>query len=239
MCYVGLTVLTVEERYKEHLRNMRKGTVSPMYDDMRKLGVDKFTITPVASCTTISDLRTTEKQVIRQENCRYPNGYNRVEGGVWKPRYKHSNETIQLIREKAVAYANTPTGKLAKRNAFLGKHHTVEARAKISNARLGIEFSDEHRANLSLAQKRRFLDPMQRRVGSGAKLTDDQIRSIYTRIISGETLQDLCIEFSITKNPLKNHLARVIGQDWCSSIQDWSSRPIMVRWRRIKERNEK
>ena len=45
--YVGKTYLTIQERWKEHIRESRKGTDRPLYRAIRKYGAESFSIVEI------------------------------------------------------------------------------------------------------------------------------------------------------------------------------------------------
>lgn len=88
--YIGQTIKTIEERWKEHKYNVRKkkSLTMPIYGAMLSIGIDHFNIELVEKyeATTQQELKdllnSAERQYIADYNCRQPNGYNKALGGV-------------------------------------------------------------------------------------------------------------------------------------------------------------
>src|ERR1700687_4265987 len=151
--YFGLTTTTIENRWKDYIHGFKRGRRA-INIAMRTLGIENFTIEAFASCLTLKDLRAAEMIVIRQENSLVPNGYNMVNGGAYKARdFKFSEETLKIIRDKAIAYANTPEGKEIKRT-WLGKRHSEKSRKLMSERQKGHLVSDKTKQNLSIADRK-------------------------------------------------------------------------------------
>lgn len=54
-CYVGLTIKTVEKRWKEHIASAAQGDERPFYCAIRKYGKESFVISILEICN-INDL---------------------------------------------------------------------------------------------------------------------------------------------------------------------------------------
>ena len=93
-----------------------------------------------------------EKQWICFFGCVYPKGYNMTHGGIG--HITVSEETREKIRQNALE-----RGMSGEKNPMFGKHHSEEARAKISEARKLENLSDETRAKMSAAQKGKKASP--------------------------------------------------------------------------------
>lgn len=51
LVYIGQTTLAVEERFKHHIRKSRSNYINtPLYQDMRKLGVENYAIEQIDYC---------------------------------------------------------------------------------------------------------------------------------------------------------------------------------------------
>lgn len=61
--YIGSTKYTKEYRWSTHLKDLKKGDSRPLYEDIRKYGIDAFDLTTLHkydSNTTISELQKVE-----------------------------------------------------------------------------------------------------------------------------------------------------------------------------------
>lgn len=75
--YVGQTVRTVEQRFKEHC----KGDITPIDKAIQNYGAENFTVETIQKCSTIEELNSAEKFWIKKLNSQIPNGYNVKAGG--------------------------------------------------------------------------------------------------------------------------------------------------------------
>lgn len=75
--YVGQTIRTLEQRFKEHCNNSN----SEIGRAIQEYGVDNFKAEIVEQCETLEHLNVAEQYWISKYNCRIPNGYNIREGG--------------------------------------------------------------------------------------------------------------------------------------------------------------
>ena len=81
--YIGLTTVGVEQRWIEHRAYAKRGAEKshPLYQDMIDYGLDCFTITHIACCKNLEDLKRTERELIAAESTLTPLGYNLSSGG--------------------------------------------------------------------------------------------------------------------------------------------------------------
>lgn len=79
--YIGQTMYTLEERWKEHLSSYRTGKTQYLYKAMRKHGVENFFPEKVMKCTSEKDLNEKETFCIKIYGTFAPNGYNCTTGG--------------------------------------------------------------------------------------------------------------------------------------------------------------
>lgn len=96
--YIGKTTKTVQERWKEHLRDCRKERCEnrPLYRAIKKYGIDAFTVETLEE-VDLENLSEREFYWILYFNT-YSNGYNATTGGDGKILYDY-NIIIQLLRE--------------------------------------------------------------------------------------------------------------------------------------------
>lgn len=76
--YVGKTYLTIQERWKEHIRESRKGTDRPLYRAIRKYGAESFSIVEIEQTENCEER---EKYWINFFNSYGEKGYNATLGG--------------------------------------------------------------------------------------------------------------------------------------------------------------
>src|SRR5258706_14537753 len=128
--YVGLT-RDWKQRLYYHLRQKK----SAIGHAISKYGIEQFDIFlfPVSNISLISEL---EQRFIRRYKSLAPNGYNLTTGG---KKYWNISETT---REKLVFNS---TG---ERNPHFGKPMPKQHRRHISEAKMGVPLSKEHRAKM-------------------------------------------------------------------------------------------
>ena len=142
---------------------------------------------------------------------------------------------IQNLRDRGLRLVNMTDGGDGGAT-FAGRRHTTDTRLRISNGRLGIKFSEDHRRNLSIAQAKRFVNPDQRHnSGYGITITKEQTRGYYDRWIAGETLKDIATSAKISGFRLNTAIRTYFGDDWRNAVPDRFSRPVRLRWERAQE----
>ena len=96
--YVGKTLLSIEERFKEHKQDYQKTRCEkrPLYNAMNKYGVEHFQISLIEECP-IEILSEREKYWIKELGT-YHNGYNATLGGDGK-RYIDYDLVISLYNK--------------------------------------------------------------------------------------------------------------------------------------------
>ena len=132
MEYVGQTTRSVKARFKEHAKSK-----SYIGNAIRAHGADMFVIVILKECGSQEELDSCERQMIRSRDTKYPNGYNLTDGG--ESGWHHTLDTCTRIS----------TANSGENHPFFGKHHTDEAKAKISANNKGRRQSEETKALLS------------------------------------------------------------------------------------------
>jgi group I intron endonuclease len=133
-CYVGQTrQKKVESRWSQH-KNPSSSNMSYLANGIRKYGWDSFE--PSIICEILNEkLDAREIIEISERNTIAPNGYNLASGGNLK------KITHPATKEKI-------------RQSKLGKFLTEKTKINMSNARIGIVFTSEHRKKMSEALKK-------------------------------------------------------------------------------------
>lgn len=120
--YIGITNQGSGARYRHHWYESRIGEPSPIHRSMAKYGEENFTLEIIDFADTYDELKEKEKYWIKQYNSTdRTKGYNLTEGGDGTFGKKHSEETKDKIRQKA-----------------LGRKHSEETKKKMSESRTGI-----------------------------------------------------------------------------------------------------
>ena len=154
--YIGQSK-NIEKRWKEHIKELN-GNYHPnkkMQHDWNKYGKDYFEFSIVIECD-IKELQELEILYIKEFNS-YEKGYNETIGGIGMSGFKPSYETRKLQSE------NTK----GENNPFYGKHHTDEAKQKMSehakgkycgedNPFYGKHHTDETKQKISESRKGKY-----------------------------------------------------------------------------------
>jgi group I intron endonuclease len=148
---VGKTKRSLDQRWKEHVRNAVKGRAEmPLYAAIRKHGPEAFEHRTLQECPSESELDAAERRWIAELGT-FRKGYNATEGGDGVKGLRHTEETKRRMGEARKGEKNVNWGGLSeehKRNISLGRkgkgvgprpdacgwHHDEEARAKIGSA---------------------------------------------------------------------------------------------------------
>lgn len=146
--YIGQTTRSLEERLSEHKRK-RKPLISKA---LRKYGIENFSIEIIYEASTIDELNKKEFEFIRKYNCITPNGYNQCEGGGNTIGYNHTKEAKErMSKAKSKIY----TG---ENNPMYGKHHSDEAKKKMSEKRKNRKLTDEWKKKIGDSCKKKVIN---------------------------------------------------------------------------------
>jgi group I intron endonuclease len=174
--YVGLHSGTdLNKRWGNHLASARMGESCALYNAIRKYGENKFHITAIWSGYILPDkLKMLERYYIRCFQTMRPNGYNLTEGGDGSFGFRHSEEHKQSMRGRpfsqetrqkmsrlhkgktiSAEQRRTVSEKMRGNKHLLGHRHSEETRAKLSIAGRKRIVTEEMRAKLSRLAKER------------------------------------------------------------------------------------
>ncbi len=146
--YVGQTVGTLQYRWKKHLAAVREGSSYYFHKALRKYGEECFFSEMLHLCETKEEMDFVEMFYISLLSTKAPAGYNSTEGGEGTVGHKHTEGSIQQMRESHSGAVVTEEHKEKLRRASKGIPKTKEHRDNISKGRMGMKFSLEHRANI-------------------------------------------------------------------------------------------
>lgn len=104
--YVGKTTYDIERRWKEHIKNQRRRIVEkrPLYDAMKKYGIENFSIRELEECSIDSSSEREIYWINKLDT--YSNGYNATKGGDGKNLYdyqKIADKYLELQNQKETA----------------------------------------------------------------------------------------------------------------------------------------
>ena len=121
--YIGQTVRTLSERFKEHARKK-----SYLGNAIKKYGKGSFTVEKIDQSFNVDDLNAKEIFWIKEYNSLMPSGYNLCFGGGNTMGYNHKESSkIMMATKKEGMYKK-------EENPFYGKKHTKETREKMRKA---------------------------------------------------------------------------------------------------------
>lgn len=154
--YVGMTKYpSASERFKAHKRAVSKPRTRPLpvYDWMTKYG-DKVTYTTIADSLTLEEAYALERELIvryRSEGYRLLNCTDGGEGA-----FNPTPETRQKLSKARLGkpgLPNSPAARAKISKALKGREFSDEWRQKLSEAKKGKTLSEDHKKNLGLAHK--------------------------------------------------------------------------------------
>jgi group I intron endonuclease len=210
--YVGKTELTMEERWKVHLRDAKK-VKRPLYAAMRKYGIDKFVTDIIELCEGLDELNARERYWIATLKSTLPDGnYNIGDGG--EGGYVIRNWPEEHKRKLWDQQAKTRTG---QPRSDIAKQHMSEA-AKVREAKKTDEAKQEIATKLSEAMKAQYASGQRvvtapKRFGSDHPgWVDIDIPAVLLMIQDGTTLTDIAKHYAVNtvtiSERLKQHTSK-------------------------------
>lgn len=103
--YIGITTISIEQRWRGHITQCNQGNKRHLYMAMRKHGIDNFFVEQIDSADNEQALGILEQRYILEYGSFGKNGYNMCAGGVGLRGLKHSKATRDKMKAKA---ANRP-----------------------------------------------------------------------------------------------------------------------------------
>lgn len=96
--YIGKTSLTIEERFKQHIKDSTRRDFEkrPLYDAMNKYGIENFIVEEIEQCN--NDLLNEREEYWIDYYSTFHNGYNATKGGDGS-FYIDYDEIIDLFKE--------------------------------------------------------------------------------------------------------------------------------------------
>lgn len=161
--YVGSTERELKIRWQKHLVKANEGSLCTLHKAIRKYGRDSFDIRLIEEYAT--------REAMLQGEIEYIAYFN-----TYKSPY---------------GYNDTIGGDGGNTNG--GKKFSAEWKAKISKGKLGVQFTEEHRENLSKSHEGQ--------IAPNRKLTFEQAEEIRKEYKTGlVTQQQLATKYSITQD---------------------------------------
>lgn len=130
--YIGLTIRSVEKRWKEHCNSALGGRTNfALAKDIRQYGVDAFIVEEMACAIDGTEsLKDLEQTLIKQEDCLSPSGYNLTIGGQYT---KYSEETRKKMSITRKGKKQTPEHIENARLARIGLPSKTKGRKRPSS----------------------------------------------------------------------------------------------------------
>jgi len=162
--YIGQTIKTVEQRWKEHVGTSIKGQ-SLFCRAIRKYGPDSFLVEVIESCSTEEDLNLREIFWIKEFSSFGDNGYNLTEGGQGCSGYHHTKDMklhlSEIHKGRKFSDEHLKNLGLAQKERMKRSPHSEEARKKMSEGARNRKISEEHKKIISESNRLRALkNPM-------------------------------------------------------------------------------
>jgi group I intron endonuclease len=138
--YIGLTKRTLEQRWKQHIRESSKETYwewnTPLGNAIKKYGKESFKIFCIKECNSIEELKSEEIRIIQERKSHVSqNGYNVSLGGDGRLGVKLSQETKDKIGagNKGKVYTQEVKNKISeiKKKQFAERKHSMTQASKI------------------------------------------------------------------------------------------------------------
>lgn len=168
----------VGQHKKQQFDSSYKGSGNLIRQAIKKYGKDKFDVVMIDTADTKEELNQKEVFYIETLNCKDHNiGYNIADGGGGgnlnvECYWKHNEMPDEMKQKMSIAakkrYEDPEERRKCSENhadfsgekhPMYGKHHTEEARRKISEAAKSRKLSDETKEKKSKSLKERWADP--------------------------------------------------------------------------------
>ena len=152
MQYVGQTVDSLPQRWKEHISEAKSGTTYHFHRAIRKYGADSFSLCILHECETKEEMDFVEIFYIDILVTKSPVGYNLTHGGDGTLGYKHTEEAKRKQSETHRGKKRTKESIRKTADAHRGTKHSEETKKKMSEAAKGRKFSEVTLLKMSLAK---------------------------------------------------------------------------------------
>lgn len=143
--YVGQTIKTISQRWKQHVAN--KGLQRALSCAIRKYGQDGFLVESIASAGGKEELNALEFDFVESYKTLMPFGYNMKEGGGSSGRLCDS--VLKRIVESRAGYVTSEETKIKQSLSKIGKLKSAETKLRMSEAnKKRLPISEETRAKM-------------------------------------------------------------------------------------------
>lgn len=181
--YIGITLLTAEERFKKHCSGAKSGLKKLLSKAINKYGESNMKVETLAIANDWDYLCLIEKKAIEVYNT-YKHGYNCTKGGEGAYGLKFSDEVIAKMSETRKGRANTEEQKNKISLALKGRKKSLSHAQNIAKGKKNANFkhSEETKQLISLVQKGKkrseeFCEKI-RQARTGCKMSEETKRKI-------------------------------------------------------------
>ena len=156
--YIGLTTMSLKDRWSCHKSESRANNSTILYKSMRKYGEDNFIIEQIDIANNQLELEEKEIHWIDYYKSLSPNGYNLTHGGIvstkqsdstklkksnsQKKRYKNPIEKEKVLKGFKEFWLNASQEQLKDRSYKIKTSWTLERREKMSNVHKGHTYNN-------------------------------------------------------------------------------------------------
>src|SRR3989442_1237275 len=149
-CYIGQAQHSLEQRWKKHVNDAKRGSNFPIHRAIRKHGPDKFQRMVIFYAKDIPEMNAAETTYILAFRTNEPErGYNCTLGGDGMVSWKPTEETRRKLRKALLGKPESEE----RRRKKIGRKHSGETRQKMSEAHRGRPKSEETRLNMATAKR--------------------------------------------------------------------------------------
>jgi hypothetical protein len=121
--YIGITVCSLEKRWREHRSAANTGSQKRLYKAMRKYGLENFAVEKIYDATSFDDLQEAEKRFIAQyeTHASLNKGYNLTSGGEGRDRVDqlYGEQLPSVLTNDVIAFIRDPARQGVSNSALL------------------------------------------------------------------------------------------------------------------------
>lgn len=208
--YIGITNQhNYKDRWRKHINCIKYKEGCPLLKNaMKKYGIDQFDFKIIIICFD-EDLLKYEKEYIIKYNTLTPNGYNIILGqiGTGFVGYKHSQETIEKIKEKGKQfreknpnYFETYREKLKKSMENVDTSYFVKNSEKFKKAmeerrqKNGFIKSEETKNKISESLKLYYKDNIQNKTKEAVNKQKEAVKKALSKPIAQYTKDNILVK---------------------------------------------
>lgn len=188
--YIGVTIMTVKQRWAVHLYKMRRGLATEkMQAAFNEYGEDSFTVNKLSE-GSLEDMLDIERELTKESSI---NGYNAVVGGGDTNERKAVYALIWKKIRSSQYREDEYKSKLREINT--GKKMSEASKEKMSLAKKGKTWKDEHKKNRSILYS-----------GTGNP-NAGKFKTHYLNTLNGifYTIPELCLLLGKNEDWVSNH----------------------------------